>query len=93
MNRTVTSALQSPTPKPRSELPEKVGGGKAKEEEKEETENNWEKKKPLRQLDNLEYKVIGTREHTKAKRQVPGRVNSRLNICLSLSKLINPLEF
>lgn len=37
--------------------------------------------------------MIGAGRHTKAKRQVPGRVSLRLRICLSLSKLINPLGF
>lgn len=50
------------------------------------------KPQPHTELDNLECPVIGARWHTKAKRQVPGRVNLRLNICLSLSKLIHPLQ-
>lgn len=50
------------------------------------------KTQPHTELDNLECPVIGAGWHTKAKRQVPGRVNLRLNICLSLSKLINPLQ-
>lgn len=37
--------------------------------------------------------MIGAGRHTKAKRQVPGRVSLRLRICLSLGKLINPLGF
>lgn len=44
-------------------------------------------------VDNPKYPVIGAGRHTKAKRQVPGRVSLRLYICLSLSKLINPLGF
>lgn len=46
----------------------------------------------MTELDNPKYTVIGAGRHIKAKRQVPGRVNLRLNICLSLSKLINPLQ-
>lgn len=89
--------LSSPLQNPGLSYPYLEGGsgGQAKEEGKEkETENNYKKKKnPSTEPGNLEYTVISAGQHTKAKREVPGQVSLRLNICLSLSKLINPLQF
>lgn len=67
---------------------ERIGKGESKRE----TDNNF-KKETGQNLVTLESAEISAWQVTKAKRQVLGWVNFRLNICPSLGKLINPLWF
>lgn len=70
-----------------------MGGRQRRKERRKRRKTIKKKKNPSTEPDNLEYTVISAGQHTKAKREVPGQVSLRLNICLSLSKLINPLQF